>query len=1349
MKIATAVTLVLGALLLVTGSQGSGLDGISVDFIKNMTDKQVVALLGDILLQNPTMLHKLEPIPFAIGPVMDEISKLRVEISSSVLPWLLDGLPAWLNNPDFLTGVKALVKNVKNVNITDLVATQNYTILMYGVVARTDYISVIEDFLMAEGANITRAIGLEPHIAAKVLPWIVQNAGMFLRHDGPAIVNILVQELNMMNLTGLEKVNGSRAILAMLQRINYIDLLGKLYQLPSVKGLVHTGFQLIGLDPTLGDQLIPELYHGFEEIVKLTLQQINQLNFTALAGLYQVNITDVDLLERINYLDILKSTFLSKIGPVVLTYVRENSVGVMKLFIEELNLVSKKNVLFFIFNKPTLANLLQKFDWGEFLTKFLERFGKPVFDLVGLNPVIGKVLAPVIAKDVPNLLKFTIQDLNKINVSLVENPPNGTSPLVVIVKELDIANILHEFVKLKGLQWDDIMGLNTATALMLLDWTSQRVINFLKNETYGLLSRFVEEVKLVNTSGLDPSNADEYAGGIMSRLAWSNLLSGIIVDQKDLVFSLLNLQSLQNMDTELVTRIMQPVLGVLPNVLNVVSDSLADANFTSIPANASLMDIIRQVNVQTLWQDVIKMILPPAGASSPNPKYNLRSAALKNKQVKEIPSMCGPDSRDFLMKAISESWAMQMLDAAGKPTAGLLKGSLHMMGNYDECLAIKADFPTETNTTRSFGGRYCRVAFDLPKSLLISLVPSLATQKLYGMKTTLSLGVCLPDSCMSQDVIYFFESGPAAGFDLSPLSVTCDESLDLASDQDAILVLAVAGAIILLVVLATITHMCKWGRPGSRDQMNGMHIYEEYLNQGYDAYDSPDPIGSETDSKATTTTTTTTTSFSNGSTKGDVVSESTNLKARQGSLKTTDLKDNRFDDISGLKFEKKPELGKRIVLSFSAVQSISQLMSHRRVDNAIDCIHGIRTISILWIMLGNTYIYNILPITDSPLAVDMLDTLDIMKRFTFQAVMGAHYGIDTFLMISGCLITYSVLSRFAKFGKFKWKTLLGIVFQRYIRLTPAYIMVLAIFVYWYRYLGTGPSWPDHIMVAEKCRTDWWHHLLYINNIVGVQGNDAFHQCMTWSFFLALLMQFYLITPILLLMATFSYRLAGTVLFLLMAAGITSAGVKEHEYGGDLLSMIDDNGDYWNNVFIAPWCRVSSYCIGMMLGLALLKFKEKKFKKLPLWSAIIGWMSAIVVGVFVVYISYTKYQPELEEWNRNMEAAYEALGRPLWCLCVAWVIYACFTGRGGLINVFLSWRGFLPLSRLTFAVYLVHPIWMVFYMYTDRSLIYILRDYSMTYLFLGHTVMSFGVAFVVAVVFEKPFCNLARAILKKK
>lgn len=52
--------------------------------------------------------------------------------------------------------------------------------------------------------------------------------------------------------------------------------------------------------------------------------------------------------------------------------------------------------------------------------------------------------------------------------------------------------------------------------------------------------------------------------------------------------------------------------------------------------------------------------------------------------------------------------------------------------------------------------------------------------------------------------------------------------------------------------------------------------------------------------------------------------------------------------------------------------------------------------------------------------------------------------------------------------------------------------------------------------------------------------------------------------------------------------------------------------------------------------------------------------------------------------------WASFGRLAWSLVVSWVIYACINGyEGGIINGFLSWSLFAPLSRLTYTIYLIH------------------------------------------------------------
>ncbi|XP_049516956.1 nose resistant to fluoxetine protein 6-like [Dermacentor silvarum] len=67
-----------------------------------------------------------------------------------------------------------------------------------------------------------------------------------------------------------------------------------------------------------------------------------------------------------------------------------------------------------------------------------------------------------------------------------------------------------------------------------------------------------------------------------------------------------------------------------------------------------------------------------------------------------------------------------------------------------------------------------------------------------------------------------------------------------------------------------------------------------------------------------------------------------------------------------------------------------------------------------------------------------------------------------------------------------------------------------------------------------------------------------------------------------------------------------------------------------------------------------------------------------------------------EWSRSDERGTETnrmfvafIDRILWSVCLAWFSFACITGRGGIVNGFLSWKGFVPLARLSFGVYLIH------------------------------------------------------------
>lgn len=54
------------------------------------------------------------------------------------------------------------------------------------------------------------------------------------------------------------------------------------------------------------------------------------------------------------------------------------------------------------------------------------------------------------------------------------------------------------------------------------------------------------------------------------------------------------------------------------------------------------------------------------------------------------------------------------------------------------------------------------------------------------------------------------------------------------------------------------------------------------------------------------------------------------------------------------------------------------------------------------------------------------------------------------------------------------------------------MIVLLCFAGLYRYIGSGPFWPETIWGAEHCKTNWWTNLLYVNNLVQVKAQVRFY-----------------------------------------------------------------------------------------------------------------------------------------------------------------------------------------------------------------------------------------------------------------
>lgn len=108
------------------------------------------------------------------------------------------------------------------------------------------------------------------------------------------------------------------------------------------------------------------------------------------------------------------------------------------------------------------------------------------------------------------------------------------------------------------------------------------------------------------------------------------------------------------------------------------------------------------------------------------------------------------------------------------------------------------------------------------------------------------------------------------------------------------------------------------------------------------------------------------------------------------------------------------------------------------------------------------------------------------------------------------------------------------------------------------------------------------------------------------------------------------------------------------------------------------------------------------------------------------------------------ALYSALSRPLWACATGWMIFACMTKQGGVVQSILSAPCFAPLSRLTYPAFLVHPIVMAVF-YGSRQSSFHFSHYLMLYLILGNIVITYASAFVLSALVELPLLSAERVL----
>ncbi|KAJ4446705.1 hypothetical protein ANN_13402, partial [Periplaneta americana] len=232
---------------------------------------------------------------------------------------------------------------------------------------------------------------------------------------------------------------------------------------------------------------------------------------------------------------------------------------------------------------------------------------------------------------------------------------------------------------------------------------------------------------------------------------------------------------------------------------------------------------------------------------------------------------------------------------------------------------------------------------------------------------------------------------------------------------------------------------------------------------------------------------------------------------------------------------------RELLLSFSLRRHGPKLLSADSSSDSMSALHGVRTLSSCWIVLGHHYflvrdvsvpaINTVFINRVSVLNIQMIgtngglieggneppgslkaskkDLVNVSQRdiailnfirnstlfkrafncISYHVFAGRSWenmplvnfamAVDTFLLLSGLLVSY-VFMKDMRRPDARFNIPLHYL-HRYIRLTPVLAALMLIQLSLMDHLGSGPIWGTNVYQTELCRRNWWAALLYIQN----------------------------------------------------------------------------------------------------------------------------------------------------------------------------------------------------------------------------------------------------------------------------
>ncbi|KAK8771465.1 nose resistant to fluoxetine protein 6-like [Amblyomma americanum] len=395
-----------------------------------------------------------------------------------------------------------------------------------------------------------------------------------------------------------------------------------------------------------------------------------------------------------------------------------------------------------------------------------------------------------------------------------------------------------------------------------------------------------------------------------------------------------------------------------------------------------------------------------------------------------------------------------------------------------------------------------------------------------------------------------------------------------------------------------------------------------------------------------------------------------------------------------------------------------------RHNKNLQAVHGIRTFNVFWIVVGHTYAF-----AEQTTYRSGNNILTMAGNVLFQPVINSFLCVDSFFFLSGFLLTFNQCKKPVKTTPVV--DFLGKLLARYWRLVPVAAVCMTV-LFLLPELASGPIWNEKVARAiGNCHRSWWSVLLNIHNFYSYEES-----CQPHYWYISADLQIFPVVLATSILMGRNVKLGVIISSSILVASVVVVGALTYinGYPPAILLLGKDvlySKELLSEIYFRPYVHVGPYLMGSLV--ACLYLKRQRLRISPRLECA-GWLACLAAGAYVNLVTVAwedgRYPSPL--WS----SAYAALHRVMWAACLGWVVYACAVGRGGILNTILSWKPLVPVSRISFTIYVVHIYVIYLKLWTIRERLS--PDHFHVFMSaISNFVVAVILGFVASVLFEKP------------